>query len=269
MKSHRMTLAFLLLVVIVVVVIVFVLAQMSVKQTLAYARADLLVKTEWIKTHKVGEEYVLVDVRSSREYGREHAEGAVSVPWQEFFEEGKFLGERCAEVLGKAGIRETDEVVVAGDEETGGTAIAFWVLDYLGHEKLHVLAEPVGELKSEGVAFVKAATRREPVKYQAKVQADRLVEKTEGEVTVLLMPLEEGRGEGLREVNRLQQLWRASSGGTREMDAYAAEIRGKEMDPKGRVVVCAETWQGVAPQYLVLRVMGYERVGVCVKTAGK
>ena len=291
MKSHKMTLVFFAVVIMAVVGLVFMLAQMSTKQVIAYARADFAVGPEWMKTREAGKDYVMVDVRPAREYGRGHPEGAINLPWQAFYDaNGKFLGEGIAEVAGQAGLKATDEVVLVGGSNSEEVGFVFWALEGLGQQKLHVMVNPVDELKSEGVAFVTAPSAATPGTYEGKWLGKRFADaewmRAHGEeagvvlVDVRQLPpsTETLLPPGIAGAKRLPisgRLWDKNSRGMRELDAYAASIRGmmpdptsktsiqgQFLDPKSDIVIYGENGREAATAYFVFRLMGFEKVRV-------
>jgi len=144
----------------------------------SWENPDLLVTPEAVKKNINKDDWVVVDCRSLKDYAKGHIPGAIS------------LGNRCKKALrdptsrvfadttkyeklfGKVGIsNDTHVVFYHGDIKTLTDAtVGFWVMEYLGHDKAHVLN---GGVK----AWRKAGNRldNKPVKKSAKTFKVKLV----------------------------------------------------------------------------------------------
>ena len=274
-SSRKMTLVFLFLLIVVVLVVMLVLAQMTVTQSISFVRRDLRVDMNWIKNHRSDEAFVLVDTRSERHYGRGHPEGALNIPWRSFYgTDGKFLGEGSAEVLGKAGLTSSDEIVLAGGDDSGAVAFVFWALESLGHEKLHLLIEPLSRTRSEGIPVVKAPTRRVPTVYRPDFRPDRLAETTwmiahHNEADVIVFDVRTRTVTessacipGAQSLPVPGQLWVPNNRGGQALNVFAAMVRAASPDPTKRVVLYGQSARQAATAYFVFRLMGYERLSL-------
>ena len=276
-KSHRMTLVFTLVLIVVVVFVVLVLAQMSVNETIRLPRQDLRVDIRWIKSHRNDEGVVLVDVRHGRDYSRGHLEGSISVPWRSLLNgEGRFVRETASGVVAAAGLSRDNVVVLIGDDDSGGVAFAFWALGTLGYDKARVLLEPLQEVRSAGIAIVKASHDRPPVPFDGQLQPDRIADvnwvvahrERPGVTLVDVRTFERDRAgqegpaciPGATALPVPQELWRRNMRGDQAVHAYASSVRGSALAPDAEAVVYGQSAQQAARAYLVLRLMGYERV---------
>ncbi len=108
---------------------------------------DLLVTAEVVKKNINKPDWVVVDCRDLEDYAKGHISGSIS------------LGKRCKKALrdhtarafkdttkyeklfGKVGIgNDTHVVFYHGDVKTLTDAtVGFWIMEYLGHDKVHVL----------------------------------------------------------------------------------------------------------------------------------
>ncbi len=89
----------------------------------------------------VSEDEVVLDV-AARSSGQAHLRGAVNVPHTNFFYENGSLRSipELESLLGSAGIKDGDEVMVYSDTFASGEATAvLWALTYLGHEQARAL----------------------------------------------------------------------------------------------------------------------------------
>lgn len=124
-----------------------------------YARPDLLVSAEWLREHRHQENLVMVGMISPTEFAAGHIPGSMQLDWPELeIVDTSPLGidawqSQIAAILGQVGITPQSEVV-AYDNGTLFAPRLWWILHYLGHQRVHVLngglaawqaiGEPVG-----------------------------------------------------------------------------------------------------------------------------
>ena len=60
----------------------------------------------------------------------------------------------------------------------------------------------------------------------------------------------------------LGRLWDRNGRGMREVDSFAASIRGLTLDPKSEIVIYGENGRDAGSAYFVFRLLGYEKVRV-------
>lgn len=270
-----MTLVFLLLLIIVVLVIMLVLAHMTATQSLGFVNRDLRVDMDWIKAHRSDEAFVLIDTRSQRHYRRGHPEGAINIPWRSFYgSDGKFLGKNSTEVLGKAGLTSSDDIVLAGGDDSGAAAFVFWVLEGLGHKKLHMLIEPLSRIRSEGIPVVTASTRRPLTVYRLDFRPDQLVDTTwmiahHNDADVIVFDVRTRTATksstcipGAQSLSVPGQLWVPNNRGGQALNVFATMVRAASPDPTKRVILYGQSARQAATAYFVLRLMGYERLSL-------
>jgi len=119
---------------------------------------DLLVTAEVVKKNINKPDWVVVDCRDLEDYAKGHISGSIS------------LGKRCKKALrdhtarvfkdttkyeklfGKVGIgNDTHVVFYHGDVKTLTDAtVGFWIMEYLGHDKVHVLNGGLDAWRKEG-----------------------------------------------------------------------------------------------------------------------
>jgi thiosulfate/3-mercaptopyruvate sulfurtransferase len=146
-----------------------------------WANPELLVTPETVKQNIDKPDWVVVDCRSLKDYAKGHIPGAIS------------LGNRCdkalrdstsrafretskyEKLLGKVGIgNDTHVVVYYGDMKTITRAtVAFWILEYLGHDKVHVLNGGLDAWRKAGNRLDNKPTLRKPTTFKANVVASR------------------------------------------------------------------------------------------------
>ena len=107
-------------------------------------RALQLVDVDWVREHLTDPGVRLVEAGADASgYFEGHVPGAVVISWLDDLHDpdrrGVLSQDRLERLLGSLGIRETDHVVLYGDDDNTYAAYAYWVLRYYGHRKLSLL----------------------------------------------------------------------------------------------------------------------------------
>lgn len=147
-----------------------------------YPNAELLASPDWLAQHLEDDGLVVVDVREDKNFTDEVIPGAVRLPWKSFRHNqaalqlgSVFVGlESAQQILGDCGILRTDEVVLYDSVERDGGATAsyvFWILDLMGHESKRILHGGIDAWKANGGEVASEPAQREPVLYQAGMDA--------------------------------------------------------------------------------------------------
>lgn len=146
-----------------------------------WVNPELLVSPETVKENIGKADWVVVDCRDLKDYAKGHIPDAIS------------LGNRCdkalrdstsrvfrdiakyEKLLGKVGIgNDTHVIVYYGNMSTITRAtVAFWVLEYLGHDKVHVLNGGLDAWRKAGNRLDNKPAMREPTTFKANVVASR------------------------------------------------------------------------------------------------
>ncbi len=146
-----------------------------------WANPELLVSPETVAENIGKPDWVVVDCRDLKDYAKGHIPGAIS------------LGNRCdkafrdstarifrdigkyEKLLGKVGIgNDTHVILYHGDIGTLTRAtVAFWVLEYLGHDKVHLLNGGLDAWRKAGNRLDNTPTMKEPTTFKANVVAGR------------------------------------------------------------------------------------------------
>jgi thiosulfate/3-mercaptopyruvate sulfurtransferase len=113
-----------------------------------WANPQILLSVDQLEQNLSKPDWIVVDCRKLEDYAKGHIPGAIS-----FGKEcKKALRDGTSRVfkstakydsmLSKAGIGNNNHVVFYGDQKTKSmddATIAYWILEYLGHDKVHVL----------------------------------------------------------------------------------------------------------------------------------
>ena len=109
-----------------------------------YSRPEVLVDADWVEQHKNNANVKLVEVDvDTNAYSEGHIPGAVSWNWTtQLNDQVRRDIPSKAELetlLGQSGIKETDTVILYGDNNNWFAAFAFWILKIYGHEDVRLL----------------------------------------------------------------------------------------------------------------------------------
>jgi thiosulfate/3-mercaptopyruvate sulfurtransferase len=133
---------------------------------------------------------VLVPLESANKFGiildispdpTELIPGAISIPYGSFLNKNKQLKpvSELAQILGKAGISEDDEVLIYGECAVcgGGPSAAtyvYWVMKYLGHKKVSLLDGGIDDWVKAMQPTVSRPASLSPKNYTASLNAGLL-----------------------------------------------------------------------------------------------
>jgi thiosulfate/3-mercaptopyruvate sulfurtransferase len=93
---------------------------------------------------------IILDVRSPEEYRNGHIPGARNIYWKSVQSDGILDPALAENALRKAGINNTDDILICGDSDEGASFM-FWALSYLGHRNLSRLDGGMDAAWSAGI----------------------------------------------------------------------------------------------------------------------
>ncbi|QWU13607.1 thiosulfate/3-mercaptopyruvate sulfurtransferase [Paenibacillus sophorae] len=257
---------------------------------------DSVVSTRWLLARMYEPELVIADCRfllSDPEAGRsaylkDHIPGAVYLHLEEQLSApvGPHGGRHplpepaaLASVLGQAGINR-DSIVVAYDDQGGAFASRlWWMLRYLGHDKVFVMDEGYSAWKAADFPVSDSQPFRVPTTYEPEVHPEMLASVEEvrkysqdggPSVPLLIDSREPRRYAGLEEsidakaghipgaVNRFWKDVLDEQG--RWKDAAALKEKFADIDPSREVIVYCGSGVTACPNVLALQRAGYDKV---------
>ena len=154
-----------------------------------WANPDLLITPEALEKNISKPDWVVIDSRDLKDYAKGHIPGAISLGKRV----KKALRDSTSRVftdiskyeklLGKAGIDNNTHVVFYhGDIKTlTDASVGFWVMEYLGHDKVHFMDGGLEAWRNSGFRLEKDPTIKDPKTFTANVVASRLA--TTAEIT--------------------------------------------------------------------------------------
>ncbi len=112
-----------------------------------WANPELLVGPDTVKANIDKADWVVIDCRSLKDYAKGHIPGAISLgksckkALRDTTSRAWRNASKYEKLLGKAGISNDSHVIFYyGDMKTINDAtVGFWIMEYLGHTKTHVL----------------------------------------------------------------------------------------------------------------------------------
>jgi len=168
---------------------IFVLASAGLSYAAQWANPDLLATPDTIIKNVNKPDWVIVDCRDLKYYAKGHIPGAIS------------LGKECKKALrdgtarafkdvkkyetifGKSGIGNDTHVVFYGEHKITDTlkdmTVAFWIMEYLGHDKAHVLNGGIDAWLKAGHKLTNAPTLKPAKTFKAKVVKSRIATNDE------------------------------------------------------------------------------------------
>jgi thiosulfate/3-mercaptopyruvate sulfurtransferase len=126
-----------------------------------YYLPELITSPASIKSDQV-----ILDVRSGPDYIAGHIPQARSLYWKDMQKNGILNPSLAKEALERAGVNESDRLLVYGDSGEGA-AFAFWALNYLGHKNVSLLDGSLDAAREAGVALTTNAPSFMPSNYTA------------------------------------------------------------------------------------------------------
>jgi len=169
------------------ILILFLMGWAGVASASAWKNPELLVTPDEVKKNINKANWTVVDCRGLDDYAKGHIPGAIS------------LGKRCKKALrdhtarvfkdtskyeklfGKVGIgNKTHVVFYHGNIKTLTDAtVGFWIMEYLGHDKTHVLNGGIEAWRKAGNRLDNKPIKKSPKKFKVKLVPSRYAATSE------------------------------------------------------------------------------------------
>lgn len=151
-----------------------------------WVNPQLLVTPEDVVKTIDKPDWVVVDCRDLDDYLKGHIPGAISLGKQC----GKALRDptsrildtkKYEELLGKVGIGNNSHVVFYHNDikDLTDATVGFWVLEYLGHDKVHVLNGGLDAWRKSGQRLDDKPVKKDPATFKVKVVKNRYASTNE------------------------------------------------------------------------------------------
>lgn len=141
----------------------------------------ILYSPEEVMSLQENEPVLIIDIRDPEDYEEEHIAGAVSVPDVFFYlaettEEGlEALHSKFQDEFARVGLTENHTAIVyedAFDSRYGGSCRGYWLLRYLGHDKVGILDGGYGAWTEAGSPVNADPVSMEPSNFTVNPQSD-------------------------------------------------------------------------------------------------
>ena len=166
----------------------FLLASAGVVPAAQWANPDLLVSADQVAQNISKPDWIVVDCRKLEEYAKGHIPGAISFgkDCKKALRDGTSRTfrdtSRYDKILSKVGISNNSHVVFYGElksKSMDDASVAFWVMEYLGHDKTHVLNGGLEGWVMGGKKLEQNPTIKPPATYKSKVVHNRFASTDE------------------------------------------------------------------------------------------
>ena len=191
--------------VLLIVIAAFVLSSAGLSNAAQWANPELLVTAKQLKEKIGNSDWVILDCRKLKNYAKGHIPGAISVGKQC----KKGLRDKTSRVFrdtskyeklfGKVGIGNDSHVVIYGEhvktDTMKDTTVAFWLLEYLGHDKVHVLNGGIDDWINAGYSLDNKPTILKPKTFKANVVNSRYA------TTAQMLDIATGKKKGVQVID--------------------------------------------------------------------
>ena len=245
-----------------------------------FANPNLIVSADWLKQHAADAGLRIIDARPAADYEKGHLPGAVNLPVVETFDPAQAKNlpdtkEKLEALFGQKGIANASRVVIYDNGKETPAARLFWTLEYAGHTNVAVLDGGLkawaGSTSTDAVSAPAAtfASKLDPSKLPTKGQCALAI----GDPTKVVLDARspaEFRGEDVRTKfgghipGAINIEWTENFGSAtqlREPEVLAALYEAKGVKKDKEVYALCQTGQRSSVSYLVLRLLGYPKVG--------
>jgi thiosulfate/3-mercaptopyruvate sulfurtransferase len=259
--------------------------------------AEVIVDTAYVAKQKDKAGVVLLDARSEGGYKEGHIPGAVNLGGKGAAVvlrdvDARILPvKKLEEILGGAGITRDQEIIVYGNKGNTNMSVPFWILEYLGAEKVKAYWGGIDDWKAAKQPVTAEGKKLPAAKFVAKVREDRYastdyVKKNLKNANVQILDArtpKEYSGDDIRAVRgghipgailipyeqnwvdpetakKLAEKTVTSRDGMAAKDAKALKDLYKTLDPKKEVVAYCQTGTRSTLTYLALRSLGFEKI---------
>jgi thiosulfate/3-mercaptopyruvate sulfurtransferase len=108
-----------------------------------FSQESALMKADALSKIYNTKDVVLVEARKPEDYSQVHINGAVNIYYKELIDKAEYdkmkKPEDLAALFGSKGISEKSTVIIYDDGTMKGAAFTWWILKYLGAEKVYIL----------------------------------------------------------------------------------------------------------------------------------
>ncbi len=156
-----------------------------------------IVSPEWLQARLQQENLLVVDVRPPEDYLKGHVKGSVNLEPMSLFAD-QFLLPPISELqrlLGGVGIDHEHKVVILGNHEFIWAARLYWVLEFLGHNQVHLLDTAWGHWQDDLLPITQEAQAPVARSFIPQVDSSRIMTQLGTLAAIGHLPILDGRTE--------------------------------------------------------------------------
>jgi len=169
-----------------------------------WANPELLVSADEVEKNITKADWVVVDCRKLEDYAKGHIPGAISFGKEckkalrdgtsrTFHDTSKY-----DKIMSKVGIGNNTNVVFYGElksKSMDDAPIAFWIMEYLGHTKAHVMNGGLEGWVKSGKKLEQTPVIKQPATFKSKVVHSRLASTDE------ILQIAKGKKQGVQVID--------------------------------------------------------------------
>lgn len=169
-----------------------------------WANPELLVSTDDVEKNITKADWVVVDCRKLEEYAKGHIPGAISFGKEckkalrdgtsrTFHDTSKY-----DKIMSKVGIGNNTHVVFYGElksKSMDDAPIAFWIMEYLGHTKAHVMNGGLEAWVKAGKKLEQTPVIKQPATFKSNLVRSRLATTDE------MLQIAKGKKQGVQVID--------------------------------------------------------------------
>lgn len=154
-----------------------------------WAHPELLLTPDAVEKNVGKADWVIVDCRDLKDYAKGHVPGAISFgkECKKALRDGTSRAfkdtKKYENILGKSGIGNDTHVVFYGEHKVTDTfkdvTVAFWIMEYLGHDKAYVLNGGMDAWLKAGKKLTNAPSIKPEKQFKVKLAASRIATSDE------------------------------------------------------------------------------------------
>lgn len=145
-----------------------------------FAQGDIITAKDFSAAIK-DKNTVIVSAQSSKDYGVSHIKGAIHVDHKKLYKDGEPTGliktpEELSKIFGELGISNTNQIIIYDGDKNKYAGRVYWILEYLGADKVQILEKDMKAWRSARVPLTKAPAKGSPTTFTPKVNSDIIVD---------------------------------------------------------------------------------------------
>jgi thiosulfate/3-mercaptopyruvate sulfurtransferase len=258
----------------------------------------ILVDKEWVMEQLTNDEFVVVDCHfqlGNPPFGKEHFLNE-HIPGAIFFDLEKDLSGKVQshggrhplpelnifqEKLEESGISPENTVVVYDDGVSPYASRFYWMMKYVGHEKVYILNGGLTDWKKAGLPLEQGCNKRQRSQYPMQINPQILASYDEikkvslGQAfdVILIDSREEQRYKGTHEpIDRIaghipgsiNEFWMNGLADGKFMLPEEQRNRFKHLDPNKEIIVYCGSGVTASPNFVALKEAGFQKVKVYI-----